>query len=813
MYKKTSFLLSIIVIGLLFSCGGLPTSTLDETSSTLTNSSFNSRRPVSEMMATISNTSYTLTLKIDGVNVYEYSVDQPLIDITYYDVYADYESRYFVNLSNINAPKLYEGYEDNNWFVSPANPNEILSLLSPLSFIDPSLIQDDWFIWNESMDGYGLNEIYLDDLFENSPLNGVENLSIWMTNTGNLIIQIGGRMGENEVEQIGIELIYSDVGTTEVTLPTSIIDLRTTAIDDLLRGSTNHTYQMFFSSLTEATNALPSIYQYGERNGDTFRTNTYTYDGNGGTYFDKYVSPSNDQYTEISGFNQNYSQFSLDELAYQEALKAFYPTNILALEESWFDIENETYLSSYGVTAFPIEALYYEDLINASFVSAPTILQAFVGIEQAFYTWSGAVISLYITIEINSLPYQLNFQISSFNRVESVYVPMTSSIENNLFESLSVAVSTSSYFLQQYQLDATNTDTIDLQAVRSGDNYQVFSYTNEGYLDVDYYGVEGDQYVQFSYVYMVGDYEKSLINEETYRKEVLESQWIDLEKINQDDIEPVINEPGVYQLNLQNNASIFSSSFEEEYQINEIRIYYSNLDVGLPMIVFEIKAIDRATNQPMTLEARYSYLGLTDVVFPMTKDENPPVEETFLTIDNFNALNPNGINSYIGTLYSFDNEGDIHVYLIFSSQSDEVLIIDRYTGDYSQYLQENDQYIKMTGSFDNEDITNEVVDKAEFDLAKNSIQFVNFSMFNADHLTMITQNLNSVVYQVNLDAIDGLLNLPLPEGYEISEIIVEITNGYLYFQIIAFHSTTNATITSYLVLEALNQSVDLLPYF
>ena len=780
-------------------------------SSEVNNTSLNIRRPVSEMMATLDNT-YTLNMVVDGLTIYEYAVAQPLIHITYFDVYMSYETQYFVDLTNAESPSLIQRYEDSTWYGSTVNPYELLSLLSPLSFIDPNLIEDDWFVWDETMEGYGLEETYLPALFENSPLQGVDNLSIWMTTSGELVIQLGGHMDENPLDYVGIQLVYSRIGTTTVTMPTDVLDVTTTVIDDLIQDSTNHRFQMTFSSTSDDPAAFPFQFQQGERSGETFKTSLYTYNLlNEDIFIDTYVSPSNDAYIKLVGTHQGYTQTTLDASGYEEALAAFYPINFLSLEESWLDLENMSYIESHGVDAYPIRDGFLDNLMNLPFNDPITDLQAFVRIDQSIYAWQGVIINFYLTLNINDLPYELFFQVSGFNRVDPIYIPYTTSIQTSLEDSLALAVGTSSYFVQQFRIDQDESYVIDLQTVRAGDDYQLFTYTNEGYLDTEYTGREGDGYVRYTFQFNQRDYVKTSIDIDTYRSITTDPQWLILDNILPGTYEPILNEPGRYDFDIDANVAAFAPSLTDQYQINDVIINYTGFFEDSPIIEFQINATDRNTNDAVRLQATYSYLGLTDIIFPTPQDNNNPGwDDASITIETFNNLYGDGITSFFGTYYAYDDLGTFLDYDVFSFQTNEVLLVDRSLGDYVQYINNEGVYTTLTGNLTTNETTVDVIDQATFESAQEAVSLINFDVFIEENLVLLNES--ETFYQIKADVFGSLFHLPLPEGFELEEAYVSITKDYVYFQVFAYNETTTNSLVIYLLIEAINLDVNLLSY-
>jgi hypothetical protein len=234
------------------------------------------------------------------------------------------------------------------------------------------------------------------------------------------------------------------------------------------------------------------------------------------------------------------------------------------------------------------------------------------------------------------------------------------------------------------------------------------------------------------------------------------------------------------------------------------------------MIVFALGGTDRLTGAPVQFESRYAYFGLTDVYFPtVVEDETNPTDPTSnlqLSLEAFLDRYPNGVESFIGTLYGFTDQGEIVIYDVFSRQNDEALLINREDGTYTQILAENGQYTETLGNLNANETASTSTDEASFLALSNSISFINFDAFNATNLTSLTGNDNDGVYQVNIEAFDDVFNLPIDPSLVITDTYVEIRSDYLLVLVYAFNEETQENVTYYLVLEALNLDVSLLGY-
>jgi|GEM_PF-6640580 len=786
------------------------------------NSSLNVRRPISEMMAQLANPSYRLSYVIDDVVYYSYEVNEPLIKITIPDTgNGTNETNYFMDLADANSPFFYQIFEGETWSKYAMDPMEALGFTSPLSLIDPFGINDDWFIWNETVEGYELNAEYLPQVFENSPLQGVEDVTVWMTSDGNIVLSFGGRVHQDHNQHAVLQLVYSDFGSISVTLPTNVIDLSAVEINDLLVGSTNHRYSFYFTSVNGEPEALPFHYVTAERAGETFKKSGYIYDyadpSSSGQTIDTFVTKNNDQFIQIVSDANGYRESPLDQAGYDLALENFYPVDILDLEESWLDTTNEVFLESFGVNGFPILDNHLDGFLNIQFPGSIADFEAYVSLTQSY--WQGATITVYATLTIDNLAYQFFLQLYSFNQVQSIYLPYATQVRTTLADSLALAVGTSSYMVEQFTIDATGnyvpaTDSYVL--VRSNQDYQRYRFNAQGYLDLDYFGKLGDEYFTYKYVYNQGDYVKETISQSVYEANVVDTEWVTLANIQGDDYQANPDVPGEYTLSSSAFDRIFSEAFLAKFVITDAVIRYTDYSNGNPMIVFAFVGTDRLTGAPVQFESRYSFFGLTDVYFPTTvEDETNPTDPTSnlqLSLEAFLARYPNGVESFIGTLYGFTDQGEIVIYDVFSRQNKEALLINREDGTYTQILAENGQYTETLGNLNANETATTSTDEASFLALSSSISFINFDAFTATNLTPLTDNENDGVYQVNLEAFNDVFNLPIDPSLVITDTYVEIRSDYLLVLVYAFNEETQENITYYLVLEALNLDVSLLGY-
>ena len=788
------------------------------TSSEVNNSSPNVRRPVSEMMAELVDNSYTLSYVFDNVTLYAYEVADTLIKITFPDPYTSLATSYYLDLTDANSPYLYQQLEGENWYVSTTQPYELLSLISPLSFIDPSAVEDAWFVWNETMDGYDLNPVYLPNLFENSPLQGVEHVEVWMTVEGNIVLSFGGHMHEDSAQHASIQLVYSNFGDTSVTLPTDVLDFRTVAIDELLNGSTNHRYQYYFTPVSSDINALPFFYQLGERDGDTFKQTHFHYDSNyTSAIIDTYFTISNDQYIKLVSDDLGYRELFLDASSYQLALENFYPVNLLDLQESWLDIENESYLEQFGSRAYPVLPEYVDQILNLNIEGDIEDVFAYVSLTQSY--WQGGTITLFATLTIDGLPYQLFFQLSSINQVQGIFMPYYSGIRTTFAETLALAVGTSSYSVEQLTIndDGSSYPADDAYfLVRSGQDYQRYRVNAQGYLDLDYFGQLGNDYFSYTYVYNVSDYVKETIDQATYEANVVNTEWIKLENIQPEDYQANPAIPGGYTLSASSFDRILADTFLEQYDITDAVISYTNLYEASTMIVFSLTGTDRITGETVRFESRYSSIGESVIYFPTPSEENPtdPTDpyDLAMTIETFNERYPDGISSFIGTLYAFNDAGDLILFDVISLQANEALTINRMDGEYTQIVRDGENFIQTQGNTGANETVITATDEATFEAASNQLSFINFSAFNETNLISLSSTGHDGIFQVNLDSFDELFNLPLTETMDVYDAYVTITEHYIYVSVYGIDQETGQNFTMCLDLESLNLDVDLLSY-
>lgn len=785
--------------------------------SEVNNNNPNVRRPVSAMMAEIADNSYTLRYVFDDVTLFTYEVAESLIKITFPDSYTGSDSSQYLDLTDANSPYIYQQIDGETWYVSSTQPYELLSLISPLSFIDPSAVEDSWFIWNETMEGYDLNPAYLPNLFENSPLQGVEDVEVWMTFEGEIVLSFGGRMHEDSEQHASMLLVYGNFGTTTVTLPSNAIDFRSVAINELLNGSTNHRYQYYFTPISDEPNALPFTYQLGERDGDTFKQTHFHYDPNyTSAVVDTYFTISNGQYIKVVSDDLGYRELFLDESSYQLALENFYPINLLEIEESWLDVNNETFLENFGANGYPILPEYLDSILNLNVDGTIENVLAHVSLSQNY--WQGGIVTLFATLTIDGIDYQLFFQVSSFEQVQGVFIPFDNGIRATLEDTLALAVGTASYAVEQYFIDEQGTYLPAKHSyvlIRSGHDYQRYRYNPQGYLDLDYFGKLGDEYFTYTYVYNVGDYVKETINQATYEAQVVDIEWIKLVNIQPEDYQPNPTMPGEYTLATSSFDRIFADTILNQYDITEAVISFTNLYEASTMIVFSLTGTDRLTGDIVQMESRYSYLGQTSIYFPTPFEENPTdenINDLAMTIETFNQRYADGVESFIGTLYAFNDLGEIIFYDVLSLQDDEALTINRLDGDYTQIVMNGDSFIQTQGNLNSSETLKTSTNAASFEEASARLSFINFAAFNETNLISLSSSGYGGTYQVNLENFDVLFNLPLSETFAVTDAYVEITENYLSVSVYGFDQETGQGITLYLVLEAINLNVDLLSY-
>jgi small nuclear ribonucleoprotein (snRNP)-like protein len=236
------------------------------------------------------------------------------------------------------------------------------------------------------------------------------------------------------------------------------------------------------------------------------------------------------------------------------------------------------------------------------------------------------------------------------------------------------------------------------------------------------------------------------------------------------------------------------------------------------MIVFSLTGIDRVTGETVRFESRYSFIGESVIYFPTPIEEENPTDpadpyDLAITFETFNELYPDGINSFIGTLYAFNDMGELILLEVFSLQENEALTINLMDGEYTQIVRDGENFIQTQGNTDSSETVMTSTDAATFEEASTRLSSIDFSLFNATNLVSLDVNVSfGVIYQVNLDSFDELFNLPLSETMEVTDAYLEITKNYLSVSVYGFDQETGQNFTMYLVLESLNLNVDLLSY-
>jgi hypothetical protein len=557
----------------------------------------------------------------------------------------------------------------------------------------------------------------------------------------------------------------------------------------------------------------------GERDGDTFKQTHFHYDANyTSAVVDTYFTFSNGQYIKVVSDDLGYRELFLDESSYQLALENFYPINLLEIEESWLDVDNETFLENFGVRGYPILPDYLDRILNLNVEGTIENVVAHVSLSQNY--WQGGTVSLFATLTIDGIDYQLFFQVTSFDQVQGIFMPYSTGIRTTLADTLALAVGTSSYSVEQLTINEDGSSYPANDAyflVRSGQDYQRYRVNAQGFLDLDYFGQQGGEYFSFSYVYNLRDYVKETIDQATYEANVVDTEWIKLENIQPEDYQANPEIPGGYTLSAASFEGILADAFLDQYTITDAVISYTNLYEASTMIVFSLTGIDRVTGETVRFESRYSLIGESVIYFPTPSEEENPTDPTdpydlAMTIETFNDRYPDGINSFIGTLYAFNDAGELILLEVFSLQENESLIINRMDGEYTQIVREGRNFIQTQGNINASETVTTSTDAATFEAASDQLSLINFSAFNETNLISLSSTGHDGIFQVNLDSFDELFNLPLSETMDVTDAYVEITKNYVTVSVYGFDQETGQNFSMYLVLESLNLDVDLLSY-
>lgn len=797
-------LFSLIILA---SCGGIGSSFVSSNSSSVSTSTTNSaasstatRRSVNEMISQLNEKSYTLDLVMEGFGVLSFAVDQPLYQVTYTFDDRELVSEYFVDLTNDFAPVLYESLGGGTWRTSLSDSYSLtMGLLSPLMFVDPTLIQDSWFDWNSETDLYVLNPQYLDELFQNSPLLGVEDLMVSMNADNEITITLGGVMGDVSAGNVLYTLIYSDIGSTEVTLPTNATSIAGDFFFELSTNATNHYYDFYVTPVGGTT----EIVSFGSRLDDTFLLSSMNgLQGEIVSGFNQdYYSIQAGQFIQIQNSATGYAYSLINETEYNKALNDFYPIAIFDITEAWLDLEN-----SSGLGGYPIKQEFVNLLLNIDLGQQPTNIEASIFFEESF--WSGLSVNVNLLFDLGNEAYQANFRLHSVNLLTSIHPPINRGTTLTLEAMLAIATQTNSYYVEQKIVDENGlVISFDYASYRDGDNYLLFGVSSQGFWRYDYFIKQEDNFIKYIYNFNTSSFVRSVIDEATYQAEVIDAAWLRLENFSLDFIESE-SSSNTYTLTTDAWLSLLGDQVLDQYTITSGTIEIINAYEESPAFRFKFETTTIQNGSPLFITIDVSAIGVISIEPPLDSEEETKEPEVMATLEDYVAIFSAGLTSYHSVLFSYDQTNTLNVYQEILVGENAGSTFDFLTGDYLNLFTIDGAFIEEQGNVVNETLTRTSLDAEIFAQKISDLQYIQFDIIALDDFISLVDQEDGL-YQIKEDRIADIITFPLATNEVVENAFLVISDNAIVFQIEVTNTETNQTTTYYIYVDNFNTSIDI----
>jgi hypothetical protein len=622
-----------------------------------------SRLLVSEMMEDMEAGNYTMTFSMDEIDIYYYEVAFPLIFGSLFNPDVNEAVDFYVDLTNEESPVMYTQAENNQWLAAPLDPFSGLFLLAPLSFLDPTVINDAWFTFDEVEGVYVLDPNHFDDLFTGvDSTDEMDEVTIHGDPiTGEIQIIVTSTHPDDASLTERVIISYTEIGTTQVSLPTDLLDYPTYFLDTILTGSENHTFLYTvdeFNPVTEETVFVTET--MGQRNGDEYLLTDYeTFDQ---TYVNALEDGTYEQITSVLGAN---TLTTIDENTYDQFVSDFYPMNGLALEKAWIDLQQPTLNPDLNVAMYPLRPDAIPALINNPFFDGITnVIGNVLFYESAF---TGPLVNITLEFEKETTYYHAEFALLYFD-FTTIHPPVIS--ESSSFLDIFNVVQS----IQNYQVSQTFAEgelyTNDLFALRDGFNFELHDFSMEN-LPPLYLEWDGMQYLQWTYDDTAMMYTNQIIDEATYQALSLDRFFVDLSTIDPLDDLSVDSEWGGYQLDPSMYPTVLRDDILANYTIENVNFdAYGSLDDFASLYV-NIEATNNTTSETAIFMMALSGIGETEVILP---DDNG--NSGLLSLDTFQALFMDGITSGLGSLFrTNDDESDVSL-LFFGFNETSAIAVD-----------------------------------------------------------------------------------------------------------------------------------------
>ena len=617
--KYIPYVTFLAVSALLVSCGDPIASSSNESSlsslsdstvisSTTVSSSSEAvnRLRVSEMMEDMENGNYTLTFTLDSYDIYYYEVDQELVYGSFFDPESNETVNFYVDLTNEESAVMYTQIENNQWITAPLDPFSTILLLSPLGFIDPLLVDDAWFTFDETQGVYVLSPAYYDDLFvgveSTDDMNEVTVHGNPETGAIEIIVKSVHPEDDSLVQTVIIS--YTDIGTTQVTLPTNLLDFPTYFIDTVLTETNNHSYLYTIEENVPSNEEIvPIVDLLGQRDGDAYLLTDYE------TFNQQYVHiTSEGDFELITSFQGSTDSEIIDQETYDDLVSTFYPLNVLALESSWIDLQQPTLNSELNVAMYPLLPEGIDALIQDPFLEDATNMVGQILFYESLFT--GPLVNIQLEFEKEGTPYLADFSLLYFDQT-ILYPPYI--IQPTELNDVLVNVQT----MQNYSLSQTRSEgqiyEVEYYAERDGKTFKIEDGEDFS-VPATYYEWDGVNYLEWSQNDN-GDYTSSIIDETLYAQATTDPFLLNLDTLLPEDILEDTT-TGDYYLNPTSYTTLIRDDILEAYTIEEVSINaYGSLD-SIASVYIAIHATNNTTSQPAVWMMGITSIGLSHIDLP-----------------------------------------------------------------------------------------------------------------------------------------------------------------------------------------------------
>ena len=806
--KPISFFTMIAVSALLANCGDpiasssmdASLSSLEDTSTTsaiVSSSETTTRLLVSEMMKDMENGNYTMSLTVDSFDIYYYEVAQPLIFGSLFDPENNETINFYLDLTNEESSVLYTQTENNQWLATPLDPFSAILLLSPLGFIDPLSVEDDWFSFDETEGVYVLSPSYYDDWFVG--VDSTEDLDEVIIygdpETGDIQIIVKSIHPEDESLSQTITISYTQIGTTQVSLPTDLLDYPTFFINMILEDTTNHSFIYTIEENLSSTEENPIVLDIlGQRDGKEFLLTDF------GTFDQAYVNETSEgtfeQITSIQGATVSET---IDQVTYDNFVNDFYPIRALELESAWIDLQQPAINPEMNVAMYPLLPQGIDALVNDAFLENATNLVGQVLFYESFLT--GPLVNIRLEFDKDGTSYLAEFTLLYFDQT-TIYPPFV--VEPTNFLDILSNVQT----LQNYSLSQTRSEgplyEIEFYAERDGKTFEINDgqdFSNPS----TFYEWDGVNYLQWSMDDSLSDYVNMIIDETTYLAQTTDQFLIDIDALREEDIIEDFTLGG-YRLDPTSYSALIREDILEQYTIDEVFLDAYGSVNDFASLYISVNATNNTTSQSASWLMSLTNIGMVDVFLP-----GDDIVSNLLTLEAFQSLFTNGIFSTLGTLrrYSEQTLDGNEFYFAYNDTSAAILDPLAPSNEQVDLWEQNDNqlYHRYRGSFGSPLTNPTVASENDFFAFKASLPSFNVMGLTSNDVTLLTNEPFNGAYSIESTFIEQNTQNILQSGDEVQSAWMMLEENELSLTIHVINN--NELFVIELEMESLNSSFDL----